>query len=682
MSKQIKITFPDGSSREFLSGVTGAEIAKSISISLAKVALAIRVNEELRDLSRAIEEDAKIEIITPKSGADALEIIRHDTSHIMAEAVKELFPETQVTIGPAIENGFFYDFAREHPFALEDLEKIEKKMMEIVKRDEPLIREVWKRDDAVKFFNSIGEKYKAEIIETMILARSDNRTEQFEEMARREESSSESLSEHRCAAQTTQQRSQNSNSEGYVTLYRQGNFIDLCRGPHAPSTGHIKHFKLMKLAGAYWRGDSKNEMLQRIYGTAWESKESLDNHLHMLEEASRRDHRKIGHQMDLFHIQEEAVGSVFWHAKGYVIYREIENYIRQKLEKNGYIEVKTPQMIDRVLWEKSGHWEKFHDHMFIAESENRMLAIKPMNCPGHAQIFNQDLKSYRQLPLRMAEFGSCHRNESSGSLHGIMRVRAFTQDDAHIFCEEHQINEETIKFCQLLKDVYRDFGFEDVLVKFSTRPEKRAGSDVTWDKAEAALAEAVKVAGLHYELNPGEGAFYGPKLEFTLIDALKREWQCGTLQVDFILPERLDVSYVAQDGTRKRPVMLHRAILGSLERFIGILIENHAGKFPLWLSPVQMVVATITNDSDAYAAKIVENLKDQGFRVEADFDAQKINYKIREHSLKKVPYILAVGKKEAEIGAVSVRKFGEETQQVMNVEDFIAMVKKRIADRF
>lgn len=635
MSKQIKITFPDGAAREFSRNVSGEEIAKSISISLAKVALAIKVNGEIRDLSRAIETDAAIEIITPKSGADALEIIRHDAAHIMAEAVKELFPDTQVTIGPAIEHGFFYDFARKTPFALEDLERIENKMREIVKRDEPLVREVWSRNDAAKFFASIGEKYKAEIISAIP-------------------------------------------QDQDITLYRQGNFIDLCRGPHAPSTSHVKHFKLMKLAGAYWRGDSKNEMLQRIYGTAWESKESLENHLKMLEEAEKRDHRKIGRALDLFHIQEEAVGSVFWHPKGWVIFREIESYIRGKLERDGYVEVKTPQMVDKILWEKSGHWEKFRENMFVAESEERTLAIKPMNCPCHVQIFNQELKSYRQLPLRMAEFGSCHRNEPSGSLHGIMRVRAFTQDDAHIFCEESQINSETVAFCKLLQEVYQDFGFTKVDVKFSTRPEKRAGSDETWDRAEAALAEAVKQAGLEYEIQAGEGAFYGPKLEFTLVDAIGREWQCGTLQVDFILPERLDASYIATDGSKKRPVMLHRAILGSFERFIGMLIENCAGNFPLWLAPVQMVVATITNDSDGYAGGVVEKLKAQGFRVEADFDAQKINAKIREHSLKKVPYILAIGKKEAEIGSVSVRKFGEESQSVMTVDEFIALAQEQI----
>jgi threonyl-tRNA synthetase len=504
-------------------------------------------------------------------------------------------------------------------------------MREISKRSDEVKREEWDRNDAIKFFEEIGEKYKAEIISSIP-------------------------------------------SDEKISLYRQGNFIDLCRGPHSPSTSHVKYFKLMKVAGAYWRGDSKNEMLQRIYGTAWESEESLKNYLHILEEAEKRDHRKIGRQLDLFHIQEEATGSVFWHHKGYIIYREIENYIRRKIEQNGYVEVKTPQLIDKVLWEKSGHWEKFHDNMFIAESENRLLAVKPMNCPGHVQIFNQDLKSYRQLPLRMAEFGSCHRNESSGSLHGIMRVRSFTQDDAHIFCEEHQINDETLAFCELLKEVYRDFGFHDILVKFSTRPEKRAGSDEVWDKAEKALEQAVNHAGLEYQLNPGEGAFYGPKLEFTLVDALKREWQCGTLQVDFVLPERLDVNYVAQDGSRKRPVMLHRAILGSLERFIGILIENYAGKFPLWLAPVQVVIATITNEFDDYAKMVFKKLQASGVRVQIDLDSQKISYKIREHSLQKVPYIVAIGKIEATNNQLSVRKIGSEQQELVDLNEFEARI--------
>lgn len=634
----INITFPDGNSREFEPGVTGHEIAKSISISLAKVALAIKADGDIIDLSREIEKDVTIEIITPKSGDEALEIIRHDAAHIMAQAVKELYPEVQVTIGPAIENGFYYDFARREPFVLEDLEKIENKMREIVKRNETLVREVWKRDDAVEFFQSIGEHYKADIIDAIP-----------------------------------------SNED--ISLYRQGDFIDLCRGPHAPSTSHIKHFKLMKLAGAYWRGDSNNEMLQRIYGTAWESKESLEKHLHMLEEAAKRDHRKLGKEMDLFHIQEEATGSVFWHAKGWTIFREIESYIRKKLEKADYIEVKTPQLIDRTLWEKSGHWDKFRENMFIAESENRTLAVKPMNCPGHIQIFNQDLKSYRQLPLRMAEFGCCHRNEPSGALHGIMRVRAFTQDDAHIFCQESQVNSETVAFCELVKEVYDDFGFTDVKVKFSTRPEVRAGSDETWDKSEAALEEAVKLTGLECEVNPGEGAFYGPKLEFTLVDAIGREWQCGTLQVDFILPERLDANYIDSDGSKKRPVMLHRAILGSFERFIGMLIENYAGKFPLWLSPVQMVVAPITNEFDDYAKKVAQDLENQGFRVETDLESQKINYKIRQHSLRKIPYIIAVGRREAESGQVAVREFGKDYQKTMNFDEFVNLAQDRILSK-
>jgi len=628
----IKVCFPDGKCKDFDRGTTGLDIAKFISISLSKNALAIKINDEIKDLSSPIFQDCDVEIITAKSGKIALDIIRHDAAHLMAQAVKELYPNTQVTIGPAIENGFYYDFSRKESFTPQDLEVIENKMREISKKDQPLSREEWERDDAIDFFNKAGEKYKAEIISQIP-------------------------------------------KDQKITLYRQGNFIDLCRGPHAPSTGHIKYFKLMKLAGAYWRGDANNEMLQRIYGTAWESKESLDEYLEMLEEAQKRDHRKIGRELDLFHIQEEAVGSVFWHNNGYVIYREIENYIRKKLENNGYIEVKTPQMIDKVLWEKSGHWEKFRENMFTCETEERMFAIKPMNCPAHIQIFNQNLKSYRQLPLRMAEFGCCHRNEPSGSLHGIMRVRSFTQDDAHIFCEESQINSETIAFCELLKNVYRDFGFEDVKVKFSTRPEKRAGSDEVWDKAEAALENAVKAANLDYEINEGEGAFYGPKLEFTLIDAIKRQWQCGTLQVDFILPERLDASYIAVDGSKKRPVMLHRAILGSLERFIGILIENYAGRFPFWLSPIQVVVATITNDSDNYAKKIFDILKSNNFRVEFDNDAQKISYKIREHSLKKVPFIVAIGKKEEQENLVSIRELGSQDQRVVSIDDFILELK-------
>jgi threonyl-tRNA synthetase len=638
---QIKIAFPDGNIKEFESGITGLEIARSISPSLAKASLVVKVNDELWDLTREINQDVKIEFITTKSTEakkDILEIIRHDAAHLMAEAVKELFPETQVTIGPAIENGFYYDFFRKTSFVLEDLAKIEKKMLEISSRNEPITREVWKRDEAVKFFESIGENFKAEIIRSI-------------------------------------PQDQN------ITLYRQGNFIDLCRGPHLPSTSYVKHFKLMKLAGAYWRGDSNNVMLQRIYGTAWESKESLEKYLKMLIDAEARDHRKLGRELDLFHIQDEAVGSVFWHPNGYTIYREIEKYIRGKLENKGYVEVKTPQMVDRKLWEKSGHWEKFRDNMFIVKDEDKTLAIKPMNCPCHVQIFNQELKSYRQLPLRMAEFGSCHRNESSGSMHGIMRVRAFTQDDAHIFCEESQINSETVAFCELLKEVYEDFGFNDVKVKFSTRPQVRAGDDETWDKAEQALEKAVKEAGLECELSPGEGAFYGPKLEFTLVDAIGREWQCGTLQVDFIMPQRLDAVYIASDGTKKNPVMLHRAILGTFERFIGILIENCAGNFPLWLAPVQIVVASITNEFDDYVLEVVAKLKAQGFRVQSDITSEKINYKIREHSLKKVPYIIAIGAKEKENGTLAVREFGHQGQKVFGFDEFVGIAKERISDK-
>ena len=561
-----------------------------------------------------------------------MDIIRHDAAHIMAQAVKQLYPEVQVTIGPAIENGFYYDFARDKPFTPDDLVKIEDRMRQISKDNHPFIRKTLARDEAIDFFNKMGEKYKAQIIADIP-------------------------------------------SQEQISLYYQGDFVDLCRGPHAPSTGHIKHFKLMKVAGAYWRGDSKNEMLQRIYGTAWHSKEALEDYLYMLEEAEKRDHRKLGKQLDLFHIQDEAAGSVFWHNNGWIIFREIEKYIRNKLENDGYIEVKTPQLVDRVLWEKSGHWDKFRENMFIAESEHRTLAVKPMNCPCHVQIFNQELKSYRQLPLRMAEFGCCHRNEPSGSLHGIMRVRSFTQDDAHIFCEESQINDETIKFCSLLKTVYKDFGFEDVKIKFSTRPEIRAGDDKTWDKAEKSLEEAIKVVGLEYEISPGEGAFYGPKLEFTLTDALKREWQCGTLQVDFILPERLDASYIAKDGSKKRPVMLHRAILGSFERFIGMLIENYGGRFPLWLAPVQVVVATITNDYDDYAKEVADKLKKCGFRVKIDLDSQKISQKIRLHSLQKVPYILAIGKKEAQFQTLSIRELGKTDQYEMKIDQFIDLMK-------
>jgi threonyl-tRNA synthetase len=546
--------------------------------------------------------------------------------------VQELFENVQVTIGPATNDGFYYDFATSKPFALEDLGKIEKQMQKIIKRNEKLQREVWDRNRAIEFFQKKGEKYKAEIIQ---------------DLPENEE----------------------------ITLYRQGDFIDLCRGPHLPSTSYVKHFKLLKLAGAYWRGDSKNEMLQRIYGTAFLTEQDLEQYLHQLQEAEKRDHRKLGKELDLFHIQEEATGAVFWHEKGYELYLIIENYIRKKIKDHGYIEVKTPQLIDRVLWEKSGHWDKFKENMFIAESEGTTLAIKPMNCPAHVQIFNQKLTSYRDLPLRMAEFGCCHRNEPSGSLHGIMRVRAFNQDDAHIFCEEHQINDETVAFCQLLQEIYRDFGFKEVKVKFSTRPEVRAGTDETWDKAEQSLKDAVEKADLQYEINEGEGAFYGPKLEFVLVDAIGRDWQCGTLQVDFIMPERLGATYIASDGSKKHPVMLHRAILGTFERFIGILIENTAGAFPLWLAPVQMVVTTISNKFDDYAKEVLSQLQKNDFRAKIDLRSEKINYKIREHSLQKIPYILIIGEKEVAEKKISIREFGSKKEEVLKLEEFIKKIK-------
>ena len=632
---EINLTLPDGSVRVMPRGATAADVAAAIGPGLAKAALAVKVDGAEWDLSRPIEADAAIEIITAKS-AGALDLIRHDAAHIMAEAVKELYPETQVTIGPSIENGFYYDFSRTEPFTPDDLEKIEARMKDIVARDEKIEREVWNRDKAVQFFKDQGEHYKAEIIES-IPAGED------------------------------------------VTLYRQGQFIDLCRGPHLPSTGRLgKAFKLMKLAGAYWRGDSRNEMLQRIYGNAWANEKDLADYLHRLEEAERRDHRRLGREMDLFHVQEEAVGSVFWHPKGWTLYRTIETYIRARLEKADYVEVKTPILVDRVLWEQSGHWEKFGDAMFTAQPRSldarksegeRVLAIKPMNCPCHVQIFRQGVKSYRDLPLRMAEFGSCHRYEPSGALHGIMRVRAFTQDDAHIFCTEDDITAETKAFCELLLSVYKDFGFTEVVVKFSDRPETRAGTDAIWDRAEGALKDAVTAAGLETILNPGEGAFYGPKLEFVLRDAIGRDWQCGTLQVDFVLPERLDASYVGEDGARHRPVMLHRAILGSLERFIGILIEQYAGAFPLWLAPVQVVIATITNDGDDYAREVRAALESAGLRCVLDLSNEKIGYKVRQHSLAKVPVILAIGRREAEERSVAMRRLGSNAQESLALED-------------
>ncbi len=634
--KPVRITLPDGSVKAYGGPVTGARIAADIGPGLAKAALAARVDGKLWDLAREIETDAAVALVTRKDEA-ALELVRHDAAHVMAQAVQELFPGTQVTIGPAIENGFYYDFARKEPFTPEDLEKIEKRMAEIVDRDLPLVREVWDRDAAIKMFEDLGEKYKAEIIRDLP-------------------------------------------ADEVVTVYRQGDWFDLCRGPHLPSTGRLgKAFKLMKLAGAYWRGNSKNEMLQRIYGTAWIEEKELKAYLTMLEEAEKRDHRRLGREMDLFHLQEEAQGSVFWHPHGWTLYRNLQNYMRARLEASGYVEVNTPQLVDRSLWEKSGHWEKFKENMFTSETEDRTLAIKPMNCPCHVQIFNQGMKSYRDLPLRMAEFGSCHRNEPSGALHGLMRVRAFTQDDAHIFCTEDQITSETRTFCDLLLSVYKDLGFDEVRVKFSDRPPVRAGSDETWDKAEKALSEATAAAGLEWTLNPGEGAFYGPKLEFVLRDAIGRDWQCGTLQVDFVLPERLGAEYVGEDGGKHRPVMLHRAILGSFERFIGILIENYAGKFPLWLAPVKAVVAPITNDADGYAREVAAAFTAAGIRCDLDLRNEKINYKIREHSLAKVPVIAVVGAREAEQRTVALRRLGGQAQEILALQEAVARLGREAA---
>ncbi|HEY1723500.1 MAG TPA: threonine--tRNA ligase [Magnetospirillaceae bacterium] len=624
------ITLPDGSKRNYDHPVTGADLARDIGPGLAKAALVIKLDGTLVDLAKAIDRDAEVAIVTSKS-PEALEVLRHDVAHLMAEAVKELYPDTQVTIGPAIENGFYYDFARKTPFTPEDLIKIEARMHEIVARDEAITREEWQRDDAVKFFSDQGEKYKAEII---------------------------------AGIPATEP----------IGLYRQGNFIDLCRGPHLPSTGKVgKAFKLMKVAGAYWRGDSKNEMLQRIYGTAWFDEKDLKAHLTQIEEAEKRDHRRIGKEMNLFHQQEEAVGSVFWHPNGWTLWRIVEAYMRRRLEATDYAEVKTPQLLDRSLWEASGHWEKFGANMFtVRTQDDRELAIKPMNCPCHVQIFKQGLRSYRELPLRMAEFGSCHRYEPSGAMHGIMRVRAFTQDDAHIFCTEDQITAETVKFCELLKSVYSDFGFEDVRVKFSDRPAVRAGSDEAWDRAEAALLEASKAAGLETTPNKGEGAFYGPKLEFVLRDAIGRDWQCGTLQVDPNIPERLGATYIGEDGAKHTPVMLHRAILGSFERFLGILIEHHAGRFPLWLAPVQVVITTITDEANTYAEDVAETMKAAGLRVQLDLSNNKINYKVREHSLAKVPVLAVVGKREAETRAVALRYLGGADQEILALDEAVA----------
>ena len=607
------ITLPDGSRRQFDHPVTVYDVAADIGPGLAKAALAGKVDGTLVDTSYRIDNDAELAIVTNKDD-DALELVRHDAAHIMAQAVQELYPGTQVTIGPAIENGFYYDFAREEPFTPEDLKKIEKRMTEIVKRNLPIEREVWTREDAIKTFSDMGETYKVEIIEDII-------------------------------------------PEGEeLSIYRQGEWFDVCRGPHLPSTAKLpKAFKLMSVAGAYWRGDSNNPMLQRIYGTAWRNKDDLKAYLHRLEEAEKRDHRKLGKTMNLFHTQEEAPGMVFWHDKGWRVYLQVQDYIRDKLRNHGYQEVHTPTVIDRSLWEKSGHWEKFQDDMFITESEKRTFAIKPMNCPAHIQIYNQGLKSYRDLPLRLAEFGSCHRNEPSGTLHGLMRVRGFVQDDAHIFCTEAQVLGEVSDFIDLLFEVYRDFGFEDVIIKFSTRPEKRVGADEVWDKAEKSLQDALDHKKLDWELQPGEGAFYGPKIEFSLKDCLDRVWQLGTIQLDFSMPDRLGASYVAEDGSKHVPVMLHRAILGSLERFIGILIEHYAGALPLWLAPVQAVVMNITDNQAEYVKKVAETLKNQGIRVNSDLRNEKIGFKIREHTIQRTPYLLVVGDREAESDTVAVR---------------------------
>ncbi len=640
----IQVTLPDGSKRDYEDGASALDVAESISKSLAKKALAARVNGELRDLTRELPAEAAVEIVTAKD-ADGLELIRHDAAHVLAQAVQELFPGTQVTIGPVIDDGFYYDFAREEPFSTEDFEAIEKKMAEIVDADYPILREVWEKDDAIETFKSIGEDYKAQIIDDIIPP-----------------------------------------GEA-ITVYRQGNWYDLCRGPHLPSTGKLpKAFKLMKLAGAYWRGDHRNEMLQRMYGTAWRNEQELKAYLTQIEEAEKRDHRKLATQLDLFHLDgEAAAGSVFWHPKGYQVWLQIEAYIRRRLGAEGYNEIKTPQLMDSAQWEKSGHWGKFRENMFIVPdfipdgegevkipSDSRLMAIKPMNCPAHVEVFKSGQKSYRDLPLRLAEFGCCHRNEPHGALHGIMRVRQFTQDDAHIFCREDQIISETERFCALLQSVYDDFGFEKVDVKLSTRPDMRAGSDAVWDRAEHDLEEAIKATGLPYEIMPGEGAFYGPKLEFQLTDAIGRVWQCGTLQLDFVLPERLGADYIDESGDKVRPVMLHRAILGSMERFIGILIEEFAGAFPLWLAPVQVVVATITSEADAYAKEAAEALRAAGLRVETDLRNEKINYKVREHSVQKVPIIAVVGAREADERKLALRRFGSKAQEIVTLEEAVS----------
>ena len=628
----LTITLPDGAQRKFDGPISGAALAASIGPGLAKAALAIKLDGAVKDLAHVIDHDTKVEIVT-RTHPDALELLRHDCAHVMAEAVQELYPGTQITFGPSIENGFYYDFFRETPFTPEDFAKIEAKMKEIVDRDEAITREIWTRDQAVAYFKKAGESFKAEWV-TQIPA------------------------------------------DEEISIYRQGKWLDMCTGPHLPSTSKLgKAFKVMRISGAYWRGDANNPQLQRIYGTCWADDKQLQAYLTQLEEAEKRDHRRLGREMGLFHQQEEAVGAIFWHPKGWRFFRTLESYIRGRLDLAGYVEVKTPQILDRALWERSGHWEKFREAMFIVnDGEDRTLAVKPMNCPGHVQIFRQGLKSYRDLPIRLAEFGACHRNEPSGALHGIMRVRAFTQDDAHIFCTEDQIVTETKDFCDLLLSVYKDFGFTDVRVKFSDRPEKRAGTDATWDKAEKALKDATTAAGLDFTLNPGEGAFYGPKLEFVLKDTIGRDWQCGTLQVDFVLPERLDATYVGEDGQKHRPVMLHRAIFGSFERFIGILIEHYAGKFPLWLAPLQAVVCSIVSDVDPYAREVQAKLAAAGIIAELDLRNEKINYKVREHSLAKVPIIIAVGKRDQEAGTVALRYLGETEQKTLSLADAVKTI--------
>ncbi|WP_113953385.1 threonine--tRNA ligase [Arenicella xantha] len=634
----IQITFPDGATKEFDQAITGFAIADGISSGLRRNAVAIEVNGELWDLTREIEADASVDIITRDSDK-GLEVLRHDAAHVMAEAVKELYPETQVTIGPSIENGFYYDFAREEAFTPDDLVLIEARMREIVKRNEAIEREVWDRDDAIEYFKNLGEVYKAEIISDLPV-------------------------------------------DEQITVYRQGDFLDLCRGPHLPSTGVLRDgFKLTKLAGAYWRGDSNNAQLQRIYGTAWADKKQLKEYLRRMEEAEKRDHRKLGKAMDLFHLQDEAPGSVFWHPKGWSIYQTVQNYMGAKQYAHGYQEIKTPQVVDISLWEKSGHAAKFSDDMFTLTTDDRDYAIKPMNCPCHVQVFNQGLKSYRDLPLRLAEFGSCHRNEMSGSLHGIMRVRSFVQDDAHIFCTEDQIQSEVKAFIDFLHEVYADFGFDEIIYKLSTRPEQRVGSDEVWDRAEQALELALNDNGLDWELQPGEGAFYGPKVEFSLKDCIGRVWQCGTIQVDFSMPERLGAEYVAEDGSKQVPVMLHRAILGSIERFLGILIEQHAGALPAWLAPQQVMVATIVTDANDYAIEVAKALRSAGLRAEVDLRNEKIGYKVREHSLQKIPAILCIGKREAEEGTVAVRRFGSKAQNVMPLEEFIEQFCTEVDDK-